>query len=65
MAHRSRAVLSTRHGQSMVEYLAVAIAVIGAIFAVKGSLEAKANGLMGQVQNQLMSSGGTADGLLR
>ena len=49
----------------MLEYLAVAIAVFGAILAIKGSVEAKAAGVMQQVRSQLMSSGGTADGLLR
>ena len=55
----------TARGQSIIEYLVVAVALLGAVLAVRGLIEGKMDSLMQEVQAQLSARGGTADGLLQ
>lgn len=57
--------LRGRSGQMMIEYLAIALAIIVTILAATGLITGKAQSLMNAARTQFLTSGGTADSLLR
>ncbi len=54
-------------GQSLVEYLVVASAIMAALVALNGLglIQGMADGLMGKVQGQLTSPSATVDNVLQ
>lgn len=52
-------------GQTIVEYLAVALAIIGAILALAGPINGASARLMQNARHQLQNANGTADFLFR
>ena len=62
-SHRTGFFASVR-GQSIIEYIAVSIALIAAVFAVQGLIEGATQGLMEEVRTQMTARGGVADPLL-
>ena len=57
--------LRTTHGQSMVEYLAIAGVILVAILALQGPITSAVRGTVQRANGQLTQTSGTVDSLLR
>ena len=52
-----------QRGQAIVEYIMVSIAIVGAVLAIQGLVQNKAQGLMQDVRTQMTATSGLADSL--